>query len=407
MRRVVWTALVIVATVAGLILLWQFREAIVLFILSLAVAAVARPATDSLYKRGLSRGWAIVVVYLLGLLFFGVSLYLLGKELLVELGSASDRLVKIYEQITIVWTAGTPFQRFVASQLPVPLKLYEALAGEQGSQLIQNVFGVAQNIATIGGQLAVILVLSMYWTADRVHFERILVSLLPAEKRSQTRQMWRALESGVGGYLRSELAQSVLATFLLSLGYALLGLHYPTLFALVAALLRLIPWLGALLAVVLPVISAYGQSPGLAILAAAYTMAILLFLEVVVEPRLFNRRRYSSLLIVLVLIVMTDAFGLLGLIFAPPLAVTIQILASNLTRKPTPVAPQDTTAKILLIQARIADLQKDIGDREQEPMPEVAHLMQRLDKLAREAGEYFQVERVEVADGPPGNSKPA
>ncbi|MEJ2707004.1 MAG: AI-2E family transporter [Anaerolineales bacterium] len=392
MKRLIWSAAIVLATLAGLIVLWQFRLALVLFLLSLATAAAVRPATDSLVERGLPRGVSILLVYVAGLLVLGAFLYLVSAPFLKELQQATDNFVHTYEDIKSEWPQGTAFQQFVASQMPPPDDLYKAIAGERGSMLLQNIIGMAQGFMVVVGQFFIILVLSVYWSADRVHFERLWLSLLPAERRAHARRIWRELELGVGAYIRSELAQSLIAGIVLGLGYWMIGLDFPILLAAIGALLWLIPWLGAVLAVILPFVVGLSISPLIATITVIYTLGVLLVLEALVEPRLFNRRRYSSLLVVFFLVVMTEAYGLVGMILAPPLAASVQILFRHLVRFFSTPGQADQAEQIAALKQRLQDIYLQLEERE-ERSPEVASLAARLESLIEKSEEALQADR--------------
>jgi len=392
MKRLIWSAAIVFATLAGLVLLWQFRLAIVLFLLSLVTAAAVRPATDSLAESGLPRGVSILLVYLAGLLVLGAFLYLISGPFLKDLQQGTDNFVQTYEQIMSEWPQGTAFQQFVVAQMPPPDDLYKAIAGERGSMLLQNVIGMAQGFMVVVGQFFIILVLSIYWSADRLHFERLWLSLLPAERRTHARRIWRDLEQGVGAYTRSELLQSLIAGIVLGAGYWMIGLDYPVLLAAVGALLWLIPWLGAVLAMILPFVVGIGVSPLIAAVAVIYTLGVLLVLEALVEPRLFNRGRYSSLLVVLFLIVMTEAYGLLGLILAPPLAASVQILFRHLVRFFSSPSQVDTEQQIAALKQRLQEIRLELDERE-EPSPEVSSLATRLEALIDKSEQALRDDR--------------
>ncbi len=53
-------------------------------------------------------------------------------------------------------------------------------------------------------------------------------------------------------------------------------------------------------------------------------------MEFYLEPRLYTRTRYWRVLVLLIMLAMTDAFGLLGLLASPPLATALQIWINNL-----------------------------------------------------------------------------
>jgi predicted PurR-regulated permease PerM len=263
--------------------------------------------------------------------------------------------------------------------------------------LLQATLGVAQSFFGIIGQFVIVLVLSIYWSIDRVRFERLWLSVLPAGKRSQAREIWREIETSVGAYIRSEFIQVLLAGILLGLGYWLMGLRYPVLLALSGALLWLIPWMGAVLAVGLPLVVGLSGGLGLAALAVLYTLVVLLLLEVVVEPRLFNRRRYSSLLIVLFVVAMADVYGLIGLIIAPPLAAATQTLFYNLMRAASPAQTVDARVQVENLRKRLTALRETVVISEENSPPELYSLIERVEQLIDETETHI---REEGADQP-------
>ncbi|MBN2470585.1 MAG: AI-2E family transporter, partial [Anaerolineae bacterium] len=233
--------------------------------------------------------------------------------------------------------------------------------------------------------LAIILMLSLYWSFYRQALERQWIALLPVRQRDRVRTIWRDLEDGVGGYIRSEAAQSVLGGLLLGIGYALMGLSFPALIALIGALLWLIPWLGAGLALVLPLLAGLYTGPLLAIVAPLYTIAVLAFLELVIQPRMFDRRPYSSLLIVILLIPLAEAYGLLGLLFAPPLGAAIQTLYTSLRRPAPSVMSQDLALEVKALHEQVKSAQAQIAGKEAASSPVVSSLLDRLASLTEQS----------------------
>lgn len=395
MKRVGWYTFIALATITVLVLIWQLREAVILFLLSLAMAAAFHPFIDFLRNRQLPRGLALIIPYLLVLLPLIGLLILSSSSLIREIEVASNRLSISYEYITANWPEnGTPLQRTIAERLPPSKDLYTWLAGDQAAKTATTLFGVTANIFNFIGNFGVILILSLYWNADKLHFERLWLSLVPADKRTQAREVWRSIESGVGAYIRSEVLQSLLAGILLWVGYRSLELNYPVLLALFAAIAWLIPWFGALLAVIPPFLVGVSISPFIGVIALVYTLLILLFQELVIEPRFFPRQNYSSVILVLVVLIMADAFGLIGFVLAPLLAAAIQITVRYLLQPPAATAPpaRDFSVaeqEITALQERLVLAKERFTEREAQSSPEMTSLLQRLDRLVSETDQYF------------------
>ncbi len=388
MMRVIRYATIVVITLAALLLLWQFSSAIVLFLLSLAVAAALRPSIHSLMERRITKRLALAIVYSLLVISIVGALLLIGAPLLDELQRASDDLIADYDRAKTEWPVrGTLFQQTLAEQLPPSADLYEALVTGEGIPALQGVLGIAQNFFSILGNIAIVLILSLYWSADQLRFERLGLSLLPSEYHSKALRAWRSIESGVGAYLRSEFFQSVLAGFLLWMIYSILDINYPTLLALWGAVVRLIPWFGALIAVLPALFVAIGSSPVLGLLAAMSTVAVLFLLKEVIEPRIFHRHKYSSLLTVLFVIGLAQAFGFIGVILAPPLAVAVQILFRELYPFPTSMFSQEISERVANIRIRLRQLRRRIYSRTNRKN---RHLINRIYYLVRRTADYLQ-----------------
>ncbi|HSL45520.1 MAG TPA: AI-2E family transporter [Anaerolineales bacterium] len=388
MIRIVRYTVVVVITLIILLLLWQFSIAILLFILSLAVAAALRPVISAITGRNVPKRIALGIVYFLLAAAIVSSIFLISPPLLEEVQRATDDFVSNYDRAKAEWPAsGSVFQQTLAEQLPPSADFYQALTSESGVPVITGLFGIASNFFSGLGQIAIVLVLSLYWSADQFRFERLALSLIPEEHHPRALHVWRSVETGVGEYLRSELVQSVLAGLLLWLGYSVLGIRYPILLALWGAIARLIPWFGAIIAVLPPLIIGIGISSTVGILATVYTVGIMLVLSLIIEPRFFPRYKYSALLIVLFVIALAEAFGFIGVVLAPPLAVTVQITFQHLYTYATPAFSTEVAEQVASIRKRLFELKRRL---QRSRNRESVRLAERLNHLVSRTADYFQ-----------------
>ncbi len=389
MIRIVRYTVVVLTTLMILILIWQFISAIVLFLLSLAVAAALRPLINSLTGRYVPKRIALGTIYFLLTAAILSSFWLIGTPLLDELQLATDDSIAAYERAKVEWPeSGTAFQQALAEQLPPSADLYRVLISEQGIPALASVFGIAQNFFSTLGQIAIILILSLYWSADQFRFERLGLTLLPEEHHPRALHIWRSVETGVGEYLRSELIQSVLTGLFLWLGFSMLGIRYPVLLALWGAIVRLIPWFGAVIAALPVLLIGLAMSSTMGILAALYTIGILLILNLVIEPRFFPRYKYSASLIVLFVIALGETIGFIGIILAPPLAVAVQILFQHLYPLPELTA-SEVSEQVTDIRRRLLELRRRIQNSRKRGS---IRLMERLQRLVRRTTDYLQEE---------------
>ena len=330
---------------------------------------------------------AWILLYLVALGSFGFLLFLTGKAAINEIQQLAQTVSVQDEWRLPVWLEGSSFQQTLVARLPPPSKLFEAVTGDQGQLVLPALLGFTQGIGGVVSGVLVILFLSIYWSINQIHFERLWLSLLPSGQRKQARDIWRTIEPDLGAYIRSQVIHSLLAGLLLGLGYWLLGSPYPALLALAGALACLIPVVGAALAIIPVLLVGLLTSVQLSLFTVLYTLVVLIALGVWVKPRLFNRRWDNPILTVVLLIALADAFGLLGIIVAPPLSVVCQILWSRLvSHRPASGA----AAQVSDLKERQERLWATIRAMDEPPPPLVTSSMERLTRLIEKAEPILQ-----------------
>lgn len=392
MRRLALATAVVLGTLVGLYILWELRSVVLVFFLSLWTAAAVRPAIDALRQRGFKRSLSLGIVYGSGVLGLIALTLLTAVPLANELQRLGDDAVASYEHLTEEWANGPPWQKTLAQRLPDPEQLFDDLFRRRAADTLWSALGITFGLLGIVVNLVIVIVLSLYWAIDRVHFERLWLSLLPVEYRVGARSMWRDIEREVGGYLRSEGLQSIAAGLILAAIYYAIDYPYPVLLAVIAAVCWLVPWLGSffamLAAVVLaiPMIVLEGLTGTIlgAATATILTLGVLLTLEIWVEPRLFERQRYNPLLVIIVVVAMASVFGFLGLILGPPIAAIMQIVSGHLLRERLKETVRSRPVGIESLKGRVAALRAALNDMS-DPPPGLLSLVGRLEELRDEA----------------------
>jgi predicted PurR-regulated permease PerM len=403
-------------TLLALGVLWQFRMVVVYVLISLMFAAALRPLGNRLVGRGFVVRVAWILLYLVALGCFGFLLFLTSATAIDEIQQLAHTVSVQDEWKLPVWLGGSSFQQALVGRLPPPSELFTAFTGDQGQLVLPAILDFTRGIAGLVSGVIVILFLSLYWSINQIHFERLWLSLLPSGQRKQARGIWRAVEPDIGAYIRGEVIQSLLAGLLLGLGCWLLGSPYPALLALAGALLCLIPVVGAALAVILVFLVGLLTSVQLSLFTTLYALVVLTALGVWVKPRLFNRRWDNPILTVVLIIALADAFGLVGIIIAPALSVVCQILWSRLVSRR---AVSGAAVQVSDLKERQARAWDTIRAMDEPPLALVTSSMERLTRLIEEAEPVLQEDRpvkpsepfhslqpVTAEGGPPVSTKP-
>ena len=414
-KRLLMIGIAVMTTLLALVMLWQFRIVVIYVLISLAVAATVRPIARSETRRSFATRLLLILLYVVSLAIFGLLIFLVGRLLIVDLQQLGQKISTQSTWILPSQLEAGLFQQALVGWLPTPDKLFEAITSQR-QLMLSAVLGFTQGIGGIVSAFLVILFLSIYWGINQNHFERLWLSLLPSEQRTPARDIWRTLERDLGAYIRSEIIQSLLAVMLLGLGYRLLGSPYPALLAVVGAVAWLVPVVGAALAVILPLLLGLLTGGELSLFAVLYTLIVLIALQVWVEPRLFRRKLDNPILTLVILLAMADAFGLLGIIFAPPLSAVCQILWNLLVSNRLAAG---NAAQVSDLKERQARLRVAIEAMDELPPPLVISSMERLTDLLEKAepilpaalpseppDPFHPSQPVAVEDGSPVSTEP-
>ncbi len=390
MKRFAVAVLIVFGLLTAAVVLWRISGIVLLFLASLAIAAATRGPIETLAARRVPRALGVLIVYGFVLLVLGVMAFSFYQALGRELGSISEDLSNIYRTLVVRW-GGRLAEDLPAlsARLPRPEDMGQLLTDGDVAGVVQRLAGVTSGVTNFLTYAGIAVVVSIYWIADRLRFERLLLSLLPATQRTRARAIWRRLEEGVGAYLRSEMVQGVMAAMLLAPAFALMGLRYPIFWALVGALTWFVPLVGALIFLIpLWLITWVQNGAGIATLAVAYSIGVFTFLELVVERRMYAPEGRSSVLVLLVMLAMFDAFGLAGLLLAPPVAMAVYILLSQLV-SPTVVAAQQEALSptVQALEERLEEVRTVVGGLETGSAPRLSNMTERMHQLLAQARE--------------------
>jgi hypothetical protein len=143
---------------------------------------------------------------------------------------------------------------------------------------------------------------------------------------------------------------------------------------------------GAALAVIPPLLLGLLTGVPLSLFTAIYTLVVVAALKWLVEPRLSHRRPGNPILTMIILIALADAYGLLGIVVAPPLSAACQIIWNRLVSHR---AVSGAAAQISDLKERQARLWAVIRAMD-EPPPSVTSSMARLTHLIEKAEPALQ-----------------
>lgn len=138
-KRLVWMGTAVMSTLLALLLLWQFRTAVIYMLISLALAVAVRPLVKRQTGRGLVRRLIVISLYLITLGGFAFLLFLIGGWTIRDIQELGRQLSTQDAWRQPVWLQGSSFQQLLDGWLPPPSELFATIVGDQGQLVLPAV----------------------------------------------------------------------------------------------------------------------------------------------------------------------------------------------------------------------------------------------------------------------------
>jgi predicted PurR-regulated permease PerM len=186
-------------------------------------------------------------------------------------------------------------------------------------------------IASLGG-LALALVLVVFMLLEREALRNRLIRLVGNGRMTVTTKALDDAGERISRYLLMQLAVNGSYGLAWGLGLSLIGVDYALLWGFLAAVLRYIPYLGASLAALFPIVVSLGQFPGwwqpIAVIGLFLTLELIS--NNVIEPWLYGQSiGVSPVAMIISAAFWTFLWGPIGLVLSGPLTVCLVVLGKH------------------------------------------------------------------------------
>ncbi|MBJ7595800.1 MAG: AI-2E family transporter [Candidatus Dormibacteraeota bacterium] len=193
------------------------------------------------------------------------------------------------------------------------------------SSLPGNAVSVVAGVATTVADIILVVVISIYLLIDGRGLVATMRNLFP-ENPHRFDFALLATGSTMAAYVRGQSLMSLIIGAYTALTLTLIGVHYAIVIGVAAFLLEFVPIIGAILAMALAVVVALLQGPLVAGLAAIAGLVGHALEAYVVGPRIAGHvTKLHPLVAMAALLIGADVGGILGALFAVPLAAIANI----------------------------------------------------------------------------------
>ena len=328
-------AAAVVAVIAALRslaeLLAPLAHLALVLLFAIVLAFVLSPLVSRIERAVRVRVAAVAITFVATVAVLVVTLVLLAAPLVQESGRLSEALPGYVTQLE----SGAPVI-VLGYQLPdeIRLRAGSALASVGGGfaeQAVSIVVGLLSAIVDV----FLVLVIALYLLLDTRRMRAFFLRLLPLRPRAHVERVEAEVVRVFGAYVRGQLVLAFIVGIASTAVLLLLGVPYAIVLGVLAGILELVPMLGPILGAIPAVLVALFQPFPLVLWVIVAFIVIQQLESNLLVPRISGHAvGLHPLAAMLALIAGLEIGGIVGALFAVPLAGVLWVFGSTALRRP-------------------------------------------------------------------------
>lgn len=341
-KFVALTILLLIATY----FLYEIKDILVIFFVSLLFAAALDPMVDSLERRKIPRAAGIILIYLAMLFFLGLFISNLIPIIANEIAQLATR---IQDFISNTVSGQLELPRLLQWVKPTLNRFFEGVDVSKIADYKDFLLNLANKLSDVAGNVfnaiivvfngffntILVFVITFLMTVDEKGIDKFILSLFPARHADYIRQKSNAVKEKLGYWLRGQIVLCIAVGLLVYIGFFIIGLftekvQYAATISLLAGLTELIPYAGPFIAwfIVLPIVA--NQSVMLIVWMTALMYIVQVLENNILVPLVMHKAvGISPILVMFAMMVGFSFLGVLGMVLAVPVATAVAIFVKD------------------------------------------------------------------------------
>lgn len=302
-----------------------FKVLAPLFI-GLIIAWLFDPIVTRLNKKGLKRIWGTSICYVA---FIGIIVFIISSLIPVLSEQINDfvstTIPTMYETskgwIDNVFDNLAEIESFDVNTIRTEIfNKLEIFATEITSSLPELLVNFVTSLFSGIGVFVIGLIIGFYLLLDLDKNVDTLYSLLPKKHRGEVKRLLLSINKPLRNFVNGALIDCTVVFVILAIGFSIIGLKAPLLFALFCAIVNIIPYAGPYIGGIPAVVVAFSQSPTVGIAVLIYIAVIQLLEGNLFQPYIMSKTtKLSPVTIILGLLIFGHLFGIVGMVLSTPL----------------------------------------------------------------------------------------
>lgn len=297
------------------------------FVIAFILAFILNPLVIRIEKKVRKRKIAIIIVLFSIVILIGSFLLYTIPKIKYQFDEFKETIPLLVENIkNIINNISEYFSELLGDQ-----KILKEMNLEKKlSSFFESFFNIgskfAKNILYFISSLFVIPILTIYFLNDYEKITENIKDFLIIKKKERFLNYLIDLSTNMRVYVKGVVIVMIILFILFSIAFTILGIPYPLVFALFLGITNIIPYFGAYIGAILPVVFALSDSYVKALITIGICVLIQAVEANIITPMIQKKyTKINPLYSILSLLVFGRLFGFVGMIIAIPMVNVIRI----------------------------------------------------------------------------------
>ena len=330
------TPFVIIAAqvVVGLFILFYIlyigQDIILPIVYAGVLAVLLNPLVNWLCHHRVNRVLAIFIAVIVMLLLIGGLIFFVVNQSM----QFGDTLVKLQQKLNVMLQ---DVSAWAAKTLDVSKQKVDSwIVDTEKKQLNGSAAIVGQTLVTVTNLLKLFFLIPVY-VFMFLFYKPLLLDfisrLFRRESHETVSEVLFETKTLIQSYLVGLLLEAAIVATLNATGLLLLGIDYAILLAIIGALLNIIPYIGGIIAVSLPVLIAYTSKSPAYVVWVLVLYAVVQFVDnhYIVPKIVASKVRINALMSIIVVFIGGAIWGVGGMFLSIPLTAIVKVIFDRIT----------------------------------------------------------------------------
>jgi predicted PurR-regulated permease PerM len=320
----------LVGLIALLAILYIAKSIIIPLVFAIIIAIVLHPVVNFLVRIKINRVLAIVLTMLLTFLVIAA----FGAVLFSQASRFGESWPILVEKFTSLLNQNIADAADYFNK--DPQKIHDWITKTQGEIINVSTAAIGQTIVLLGNGLVILLLIPFYIFMI-LFYQPIILEFIRrlsgSNYQSHVKELVSQIKTVIQRYLVGLIIEAILMAAMNTAALLILGIEYAFILGILAALLNVIPYIGGIIAVAMPMMVALVTKPSpwyVFYVLAAYYIIQLIDNHYIVPYIVASKIKINALFSVIVVLAGNALWGIPGMFLSMPLLAIIKLICDHI-----------------------------------------------------------------------------